>query len=372
MATRWMKWNEGTHIFEYSTDGVNFNPLPLDASILTQGIIDPARLPPGVPSGDGNNVFTGVLPLSLVGVAPNLIFTETDAPADEKNWQLITDGQTFKLRNVNDALSVFADILSIARANNAFTYSIRGAAADNHILANGNGRVALQIRQIGVGTSAWSQLALGNDASATQTVLQQFSTAWTTTPEPDFAGGTSLKASGAPGLSLQATAASGLIRFYTAGVKRFELTAAGEAKFSGNITTRGRATADGVWTTIAHAGANFSAQGTTWTVEAADQIHYRYTYLSANSMLISFDIRATSVAALTPYLLLKVPDGKTIAANTCGGGVASNNGTTAPLGIFALAAQTFIWLTPSFISGTQWAASANTTAVAGSIIVDLA
>lgn len=54
MATQWMRWNPTTHIFEYSTDGVNFAPMPLNASILTEGTINPAVLPAsggGVPAG---------------------------------------------------------------------------------------------------------------------------------------------------------------------------------------------------------------------------------------------------------------------------------------------------------------------------------
>lgn len=54
MATQWMRWNPTTHIFEYSTDGVNFAPMPLNASILTEGTVNPAVLPAtsgGVPAG---------------------------------------------------------------------------------------------------------------------------------------------------------------------------------------------------------------------------------------------------------------------------------------------------------------------------------
>jgi len=54
MATQWMRWNPTTHIFEYSTDGVTFAPMPLNASVLTEGTVNPAVLPAtsgGVPAG---------------------------------------------------------------------------------------------------------------------------------------------------------------------------------------------------------------------------------------------------------------------------------------------------------------------------------
>ena len=47
MATKWMRWNETTHIFEYSTnDGATYVPLPLNASILNEGTVSPGVLPP--------------------------------------------------------------------------------------------------------------------------------------------------------------------------------------------------------------------------------------------------------------------------------------------------------------------------------------
>jgi hypothetical protein len=46
MAGKWMRWNETSHIFEYSTnDGVSYIPLPLNASILNEGTVPPAQLP---------------------------------------------------------------------------------------------------------------------------------------------------------------------------------------------------------------------------------------------------------------------------------------------------------------------------------------
>lgn len=42
----WQRWNQSTHIFEVSSDnGGVWNPLPLNASVITEGVIDAARLP---------------------------------------------------------------------------------------------------------------------------------------------------------------------------------------------------------------------------------------------------------------------------------------------------------------------------------------
>ena len=53
----WERWNQTTKIFEKSTNnGASWTPLGLDASIITQGVIDSARLPPYPPSSGGDVV----------------------------------------------------------------------------------------------------------------------------------------------------------------------------------------------------------------------------------------------------------------------------------------------------------------------------
>ena len=43
----WQRWNQTTHIFEKSTDnGAIWTPLGLSAAIITEGVMDIARLPP--------------------------------------------------------------------------------------------------------------------------------------------------------------------------------------------------------------------------------------------------------------------------------------------------------------------------------------
>jgi microcystin-dependent protein len=54
MATQWMRWNPTTHIFEYSTDGVTFAPMPLNASVINEGVLSSSVVPAsggGVPAG---------------------------------------------------------------------------------------------------------------------------------------------------------------------------------------------------------------------------------------------------------------------------------------------------------------------------------
>jgi microcystin-dependent protein len=56
ITSNWLRWNTTSHIFEYSTDnGATYVPLPLNASILNEGTLNPAVIPGGgggaVPAG---------------------------------------------------------------------------------------------------------------------------------------------------------------------------------------------------------------------------------------------------------------------------------------------------------------------------------
>jgi hypothetical protein len=245
MATRWMKWNEGTHIFEYSTDGVTFNPLPLDASILTQGVIDPARLPPGTLTGGSNNVFTGINTLS--NVYPRLIFNETDATAGLKNWDIGADGSVFRMRTLDDALALIANIVAINRAGQVYIIpSASGVALD--ITGAINPNVVMSIRNTEAGTNRVAGILLGNDTiPALGQLTAQSSTftsfAWTRADAITLLGG------GAGGLNLSASHANGEIRFYSGGsaTPRLTLQVSGNSVFLGTLTERGRATALGEW-----------------------------------------------------------------------------------------------------------------------------
>ena len=307
MATRWMKWNEGTHIFEYSTDGVTFNPLPLDASILSQGTIDPARLPPGTLTGGGNNVFTGINTLS--SVAPTLRFNETDAPTDVKNWELVADAQLFKIRSNNDAWSAPVDLLTVTRIGTLVVN--QAAAGSNNFICAAAGSIGLSVRSTNPGAGSYAQLLLGNDASVFASVFQMFSSGYTGSPEPDFAGGLSVKAGQVGGISIVAQHASGGIRFYTGGVntKRLEITAAGNAVFSGAISEYGRAVAQGVWTTVPFAAGDYTASSGTWTVEAADVSTFRYMVIGKTLFYNIRLLATTTSAGMGTQIKIKMPGG---------------------------------------------------------------
>jgi hypothetical protein len=96
----WERWNQATKIFEKSTDnGGSWTPLGLDASIITQGMIDPARLPPA----SGGNV-TG--PASVPNVDRIASYADTtgkvlkDAGFSAANVPLKSTDNTFAARQI--------------------------------------------------------------------------------------------------------------------------------------------------------------------------------------------------------------------------------------------------------------------------------
>jgi hypothetical protein len=96
----WERWNQATKIFEKSTDnGSSWTPLGLDASIITQGLIDPARLPPA----SGGNV---VGPPSVPNVDRMASYADTtgkllkDAGFSAGNVPLKSTDNTFAARQI--------------------------------------------------------------------------------------------------------------------------------------------------------------------------------------------------------------------------------------------------------------------------------
>ena len=93
MASQWIRWNQISHIFEYSTDnGSSFNPLPLNAATITEGAIPDAVLSPNVVMENVANVMTNALPLSIESAAPVIQFKETDQLADGRFLERIISG----------------------------------------------------------------------------------------------------------------------------------------------------------------------------------------------------------------------------------------------------------------------------------------
>ncbi len=74
----------------------------------------------------------------------------------------------------------------------------------------------------------------------------------------------------------------------------------------------------GTWKSVPHAPANFTANVGAWTVDAADQAVYSYTYLGEKTMMVSFFIQSTDVTATpkTRALQIAIPEGKRAARAT--------------------------------------------------------
>jgi len=310
MPSRWIRWEPSTHIYEYSTDfAASWNPLPLNAAILTEGVIDAARLPPTIPKLDTTNTFTGAPAIVISNPAASLRFTETDAPTDAKNWELQADGQIFRIRRANDAWSSFTDMILLHRAG-VFQVFTDIATADHSFQCSANAKIGLNIRANNAGNLAYSQLGLGNDVSVFATVIQMFSSTYNGSSEPDFPASLSIKSGGVNGVSFVTT---GGIRFYTAGslTRRLEITTAGDAKFSGAIHEYGRGFPQGRW--YGHAAVYSCAGGGTWTVEGGDVVTYQYCVIG-KTMFVNFYIGSTTVAGVVTELRFDIPAGFTASA----------------------------------------------------------
>jgi hypothetical protein len=362
MPSRWIRWEPSTHIYEYSTDfAASWNPLPLNAAILTEGVIDAARLPPTIPKLDTTNTFTGAPAIVISNPAASLRFTETDAPTDAKNWELQADGQIFKIRRANDAWSSFTDMILLHRAG-VFQVFTDIATADHSFQCSANAKIGVNIRANNAGNASYSQLGLGNDVSVFATVMQMFSSTYNGSGEPDFPASMSIKSGGANGLSIVTTAGT---RFYTGGStsRRFEITASGDAKLSGSFYEKGRAVANGVYTNMPYVAGNFYGQGGTWTVEAADILQQNYSYVAGNLMHFNWDIRSTTIAGSNSWLYMTIPDGKTCAGRFAGSGMI---GTT-PCYLVTENGGNRIFLIP--MAGGTVPVATNSASVIGSILI---
>jgi hypothetical protein len=99
---------------------------------------------------------------------------------------------------------------------------------------------------------------------------------------------------------------------------------------TGTITERGRTAAMGVWTDVPYSAANFTGFGAmTWTVDAADQITYRYMFVG-DTMFVDVYLDATSVGGVvsTP-LMIAIPGGFVAAKSVASGTFVVDNGATA-------------------------------------------
>jgi hypothetical protein len=130
----WQRWNQSTHIFEKSTDnGSSWSPLGLNASIITEGVMDPARLPPVTPL-PANIAYTHVnnyfVPQTLqsgnIINGANMLTTYVDpgAPAGAKVWRTLqyqgTDAIRFECLS-DDQTAVTKTPLMISRGGGLLT-----------------------------------------------------------------------------------------------------------------------------------------------------------------------------------------------------------------------------------------------------------
>ena len=106
----WQRYNQNSHIFEKSVDnGVNWSPLPLNASILNEGSLPPALLGP-VAYTNVSNVFT-VDQWITTGYYPSLIISNQSAPADNHNWWIRNEtGGNLSIQAINDASTIIQSI----------------------------------------------------------------------------------------------------------------------------------------------------------------------------------------------------------------------------------------------------------------------
>ena len=139
---------------------------------------------------------------------------------------------------------------------------------------------------------------------------------------------------------------------------------------SKTLTVSGDATIGQAWTTPSYDANNFySAGGQTWTVEAGDVTTYAYIIIG-KTMTLNFAIVSSTVGG-TPAagLLLKIPEGKTI-AKTLLFPIFAINGTGVISYGNAAAGNTYVTLQKN-VAGDVWAASTNATQVHGLLTVEI-
>jgi len=79
----WQRYNQTSKIFEKSVDnGVTWAPLPLNASIITEGTI------PNVAYTNQQNVFTQIQTISIAGASSKINFIDNARPDNLKRWDI--------------------------------------------------------------------------------------------------------------------------------------------------------------------------------------------------------------------------------------------------------------------------------------------
>jgi len=326
-----MRWNETTHIYEYSTDGVVFGQLPLNAAIINEGTIDPARLPassgldPTAPV-----IWTGQQTLS--GVAPSLRFNETDQAANSKVWDIQVDAAALKFRSLTDAFAG-TELMSLSRAG---VLKVTATGTPTHeFVSNVNGTSVVSLANTNAGNAALCGIAFQNNQGAGRAHILICSSGYTLNDCLLIQN-----SAGIGGLVINSQV--GNILFRTAGVTRMTISAAGAITFqgavsftdltlSGNLTAAqviatsymtspsgyfefGRTYQQGVWQQVPYSQANFTCSNGTWTVDAGDQLAYQWCIIG-KTMIVNFDIYATTLSTTIAELRIAIPAGAVASAN---------------------------------------------------------
>jgi hypothetical protein len=130
----------------------------------------------------------------------------------------------------------------------------------------------------------------------------------------------------------------------------------------------GRAVALGHIVAVPYAAGNFTASTGAWTVEAADQIVYRYARVG-KLVFVTFNLMNTSVSVATTYLQILLPIAGPPAGISNARGMLvyrDAGGTQEQVGaVLAQAGNQNLFLEKQGL--VQWAVAANNTSVTGSI-----
>lgn len=141
--------------------------------------------------------------------------------------------------------------------------------------------------------------------------------------------------------------------------------------FSNGLKERGRSTAIGIPIDIAYDSGNFVASTGSWTVAEADQVTFCYT-LIGKTLVLWFELHATSVSNNCAYLQFPVPGGFTVARTTRMPIAAVNNSVIITTAIvYVPSGTTVIQIYPDTVGGSQWTASTNATYVQGQVFLPI-
>ena len=295
MASRWIRWHQTSHIWEYSTDnGSNWAPLPLNAAIINEGTISPARLPPTVPVTGGDNTWTGTNIIS--NVQPTLIFNETDQGVNLKRTRFVVASGILYLQTQNDAGADLANLLAIGRSG-----AINAAATENHIFTiTKSGPTAFTISNPDAGVTTYTDIVIANNLG-NRFYMRAFSSNWVDRCD------------------LQCLASNLLIgsvnqiEFYTQGTVKAYIDASGNMVVSpgyiyahAGLVTYGQPGVLGNWINVPFNAADFTATVGSFTVTPGNIQAFRYCYIG-KTILLHLSIATATLTAATQAAIIKIP-----------------------------------------------------------------